>query len=280
MLSNSERKELQQFAAKIRLASMEQFKARGFGHLGGSLSLAEVLAVLFNKTMKIDPKNPKWEDRDYFVLSKGHAGPALYATLALRGYFDMEELKTLNQPKTNLPSHPDRNKTIGVDMSTGSLGQGVSQAMGIALGFKLQNKPNRVYVIAGDGECNEGQVWEAVLFANQRKLDNLVMFVDYNKKQLDGYTKDICDMGDLAKKFEAFEWYALDIDGHDVEQIYKAIEKAKTMKGKPTAIILNTVKGKGVKFVEEMFANHHINITQEQADEAIKEIKAELNKYN
>lgn len=278
MLSKNTKNELQRFATKIRLATMEQFEARGFGHAGGSLSLADLLAVLYGNTMKIDPKKPDWDERDYFVLSKGHAGPALYATLALKGYFPVEELKTLNEPNTNLPSHPDRNKTVGVDISTGSLGQGISQAAGVALGFKVQNKPNRVYSAIGDGESNEGQVWEAILFANQRKLDNLIVFVDNNGKQLDGCTKDICDMGDFSKKFEAFGWYAQDIDGHDVEQIYDAIEKAKTMKGKPTAIILNTIKGKGVKFVEDMFLNHHINLTKEQAQQGIEELKAQLDK--
>jgi transketolase len=276
ILDSGLKKELQIFATQIRIAMMEEFLARGFGHLGGSLSIADLLSVLYGKVMKIDPKNPGWEGRDYLVLSKGHAGPALYATLALRGYFDREVLKTLNQPGTNLPSHPDRNKTIGVDMSTGSLGQGISQAAGAALGFKLQGKTNKVYAIVGDGECNEGQVWEAALFARQRKLDNLIVFIDNNGKQLDGYTRDVCDMGDFCSKFESFGWHARSVDGNDVEQVYDAIDKASLIKDKPSVIVLNTVKGKGVKFVEDTVLNHHIYISREQAMDAINGLKAEL----
>ncbi|MGI6669923.1 MAG: transketolase [Acetivibrionales bacterium] len=276
MLDSGLKKELQIFATQIRIAMMEEFLARGFGHLGGSLSIADLLSVLYGKVMKIDPQNPGWEGRDYLVLSKGHAGPALYATLALRGYFDREVLKTLNQPGTNLPSHPDRNKTIGIDMSTGSLGQGISQAAGAALGFKLQGKTNKVYAIVGDGECNEGQVWEATLFARQRKLDNLIVFIDNNGKQLDGYTRDICDMGDFCSKFESFGWHAQSVDGNDVEQVYDAIDKASLIKDKPSVIVLNTVKGKGVKFVEDTVLNHHIYISREQAIDAINGLKAEL----
>lgn len=276
MLDSNLKKELQIFSTQIRIAIMEEFLARGFGHLGGSLSIVELLSVLYGKIMKIDPRNPGWEERDYLVLSKGHAGPALYATLALKGYFDRKLLKTLNQPGTNLPSHPDRNKTIGVDMSTGSLGQGVSQAVGAALSFKLQGKTNKVYAIAGDGECNEGQVWEAALFARQKKLDNLIVFIDNNGKQLDGYTKDICDMGDFSSKFESFGWHSQCVDGNNVEQIYNAIEKTRLIKDKPSVIVLNTIKGKGVKFVEDTVLNHHIYISEEQAIDAINNLKAEL----
>lgn len=270
------KKEAEIFAANIRIQTLRQLKGRGFGHAGGALSIADTLAVLYGKVMNIRPSEPKWEGRDWFILSKGHAGPALYAALSLKGYFNMNHLDTLNRPGTILPSHPDRNKTPGVDLSTGSLGQGVSQAMGVALGFKLQGKQNRVYAAAGDGECNEGQVWEAILFASHRKLDNLILFVDYNGKQLDGCTKDICDLGDLPGKFRAFGWNTQEIDGHDVGQIYDAIEKAKKVSGCPSAIILNTVKGKGVKFIEDMPLNHHINITAQQADEAMAELEKGL----
>lgn len=270
------KKELQNFATQIRIGCCKEIKARGFGHLSGSLSIADALAVLYGKEMKYDPKNPRWEDRDWFVLSKGHAGPALYATLALKGFFDENELLTLNRPGTILPSHPDRNKTPGVDISTGSLGQGISLAMGVATGLKAQGKPNRVYCIVGDGESNEGQVWEAILYANQRKLDNVVVLYDYNKKQLDGYTKDVCDMGDVKAKFESFGWNTYEIDGHDIEAIDDALQKAKQVKGKPTAIVMNTIKGKGVTYLEEMMMNHHINVTDEQMDGAIAELTAKL----
>lgn len=276
MLSTNEIKDLKNFATKIRIESMKQFKARGFGHVGGSLSIVETIALLYGKVMKIDPKNPKWEQRDWFVMSKGHAGPALYAALGLKGYFDKEELKTLNRPRTKFPSHCDRNLTPGVDMSTGSLGQGMSTALGVAMGHKLQGKENYVYLVLGDGESQEGQVWEGFMFGAQRKLDNIIVFIDYNKKQLDGYTKDICDLGDLQQKLNDFNWHTQSVDGHNFEEINDAIEKAKEAKGKPSAIILNTVKGKGVKFVEEMFLNHHINVTDEQADEAIKQLESEL----
>ncbi len=269
-------KEARIYAANIRIQTLRQLKGRGFGHAGGALSIADTLAVLYGKAMNIRPDEPGWEGRDWFILSKGHAGPALYAALALKGYFNMDHLDTLNRPGTILPSHPDRNRTPGVDISTGSLAQGVSQAMGVALGFKLQGKPNRVYAAAGDGECNEGQVWEAVLFASQRKLDNLILFVDYNHKQLDGRTEDICDLGDLAGKFRAFGWNVLEADGHDVSAIHQAIENAKKATGCPSAIVLNTVKGKGVKYIEDMLLNHHINISPQQADEAMAVLEKNL----
>ena len=275
---NEKSKQIEKFALEIRIETLKQLKARGFGHAGGALSVADVLAVLYGEVMKIDPENPKWEDRDYFVLSKGHAGPALYATLALKGYFPVDVLKTLNQNGTTLPSHPDRNMTPGVDMSTGSLGQGISQAAGLAMGFKLQKKTNKVFCIVGDGESNEGQVWEAALFAAHRELDNLVLFVDDNKKQLDGYTDEICRMGEFTQKYEAFGWHAQCVDGHDVGDILDAIDNAETVKGKPSVIVLSTVKGKGAAFIEDMYLNHHINVNPEEIDGAIAELEAELNK--
>lgn len=282
ILSQKEKQELEKFATEIRLETLKQIKSLGFGHLGGAMSIVETLAVLYGKVMKIDPKNPRWEDRDWLVISKGHAGPALYSTLALKGYFPMEELATLNRPKTNLPSHCDRNLTTGVDMTTGSLGQGISTAIGVALGNKLDGRESFVYLIVGDGEINEGQIWEGALFAPNHQLDNLILFVDENKKQLDGYTKDINDLGVISEKFASFGWDVYDVDGSDMAEIYQAIQKAKSVKGKPSAIILDTIKGQGLKFVEETMSNHHMRFSEkehQQADEAIKELEAKLKSY-
>lgn len=279
MIDKKEVKSLETFATRIRLETLKEVKNLGFGHLGGALSIVETLAVLYGKVMKIDPQNPKWEDRDYLVVSKGHAGPSVYATLALKGYFPMEDLMTLNTPGTNLPSHCDKNLTTGIDMTTGSLGQGVSSAIGIALGNKLSKKDSYTYLIVGDGELDEGQVWEGALFAPNNNLDNLIMFVDYNKKQLDGYTKDINDLGSITDKFASFGWDAHEVDGSDITQIYEAIEKAKQAKGKPSVIVLDTIKGQGVKFVEETVANHHIRFSEKDhqlAVEAIDELEKKL----
>lgn len=246
----------------------------GKGHVGGSLSIVDVLAVLYGKVMNIDPKNPDWEDRDRFVLSKGHSGPALYAALALKGYFPLDMLQTLNQNGTNLPSHADRLKTPGVDMSTGSLGQGASTAIGLALADRNDGKADTyTYLILGDGECQEGQVWESAMFAAQQKLSNLITFVDANKKQLDGYVKDICDLRSLAEKYTAFGYNTIETeDGHDVKQIYDAIQKAKECKTKPSVIVLNTVKGKGIAHYEQMFSNHSAGVTEENLKEALDEL--------
>lgn len=242
----------------------------GFGHVGGSMSLVETLAVLYGGVMNIDPQNPRWEERDWLVCSKGHAGPAVYAALALKDYFPKEELLTLNQGGTNLPSHCDRNKTIGIDMTTGSLGQGISTAIGVALGNRLDGRPNYTYLILGDGELNEGQVWEGVLFANHFELSNLIAFVDHNKQQLDGYTSEVMDLGDIKRKFESFGWHAQGVDGHDTTAIFNAIISAKEEKCKPSVIVLDTIKGKGCTFAEGIKANHHMTFTEEQSEEAIK----------
>lgn len=279
MLSQMELKELKRFATEIRIETLKGIKNLGFGHLGGALSVVETLAVLYGKVMKYDPQNPRWEDRDWLVMSKGHAGPSLYAALALKGFFPREELMTLNKPGTNLPSHCDRNLTTGVDMTTGSLGQGVSTAIGVALGNRLDGRDNYVYLIVGDGEIDEGQVWEGALFAAHQQLDNLIMFVDDNKKQLDGYTRDICNLGNISEKFSSFGWDVYDVDGSDMEQIYQAIEEAKTVKEKPSVIVLDTVKGQGVKFVEETMANHHMKFSEKEhqlAEEAIRELEEQL----
>ena len=262
-------KNLKVFAQQIRIETLREFKAIGFGHLGGSMSIAEVLAALYGKVMRVDPANPGWDGRDWLIVSKGHSGPAVYAALALKGYFPVEELATLNKGGTNLPSHCDRNKTPGIDMTTGSLGQGISTALGIALGHRLDKKANWVYLILGDGECNEGQIWEGVQFAVQWKVDNLITFVDANQKQLDGFTKDINNLEPISEKFACFGWHAQDVDGHDPDAIVAAVETAKQTQGKPSVIVLHTVKGKDCCFAETVFLNHHMVITPEMADQGI-----------
>lgn len=268
--------ELQTFATEIRIETIKEMGARGFGHIGGALSVVETLAVLYSGVMNIDPKNPTWDERDMLVMSKGHAGPSLYATLAMKGFFPMDWLKTLNQPGTKLPSHCDRNLTPGVDMTTGSLGQGASTSIGLALAKKLDKKPGYVYLFLGDGECNEGQVWEAAQFAPHHKLDNLVVFVDYNKRQLDGDTDEILCQGDFAAKFSAFGWHTQSIDGHDLEAISNAIDEAQAVKGKPSCIVLNTTKGMGAKVVSDVKLNHHLVVDEAMVKDALEELGARL----
>ena len=267
-------KEVKLFANDIRRETIKCIGHLGVGHVGGALSIVDVLAVLYSGVMNIDPADPKKDDRDFLVCSKGHAGPAVYSTLALKGYFPMEMLLTLNQLGTNLPSHCDMNRTPGIDMTTGSLGQGSSTAMGIACGNRLKGLDNYTYLILGDGEINEGQVWEAALFANAKKLDHVIAFVDYNKLQLDDFTDKVCPLLDIAAKFESFGWYGQDIDGHDVEAIAKAIDNAKKS-GKPSVIVLNTIKGKGYHKIENSASNHNMNISAEQTAEALAGIAAE-----
>ena len=269
---NVKQESYKEFAQTIRIETLKALKGLGFGHVGGAMSASDLFAVLYGGEMKIDPENPSWEDRDYFVMSKGHAGPGLYTTLALKGYFPVEELKTINTNGTRLPSHCDRNNTPGIDMSTGSLGQGMSTGIGIAHGLKIQGKPNYTYLLSGDGEGDEGQIWEGALYAPQHELDHLIAFVDYNKQQLDGYTKDILDLGDLGQKFREFGWYTLEVNGHDTDAITAAIQLAKENTGKPTMIVLHTVKGKGCTFAEGVLYNHHMTFTAEQCDEAISEL--------
>ena len=262
---------LVKFSNQIRIETSKMLLNRGFGHLGGSFSITETLSVLYGVIMKIDPKNPKWEERDYFVLSKGHAGPALYATLALKGYFPLDWLNTLNNDGTRLPSHPDRILTPGVDCTTGSLGQGISQAVGIAKAFQMDNKPNRVYSIVVDGELNEVQVWEAFQFAAHHKLNNLIIFIDENHKQLDGYTTEIMNPFDIRQKMEAFGFNAIRIDGSDIDVIKKKNKKCIESK-EPCAIVLDTVKGQGVEYFEQLYSNHHIRFDEESKTELLKAI--------
>ncbi len=268
-----ERVQLEDFAAQIRIEALRALKNLGFGHIGGVMSIADLVAVLYGKELKIDPADPGMSDRDRVVLSKGHAGPALYAALALKGYFPLETLGTINTGGTILPSHCDRTRTPGIDMSTGSLGQGMSSAAGIALAQKLNHMDARTFLILGDGECDEGQVWEGALFAAQHKISNLIAFVDYNRQQLDGYTDDICALGDLRKKFEEFGWASQECDGHEVEAIDACIQNVS--KEKPNMIILHTQKGKGCTFAEGVMFNHHMTFTKEQAEEAISALQRE-----
>lgn len=267
-------KELQKLALEIRIGIVEEIQARGFGHIGGSLSLADALAVLYGAVMRYDSRNPQWPDRDKLVCSKGHAGPAVYATLAVKGFFPYEDLKTLNQPGTYLPSHCDKNKTPGVDMTTGSLGQGTSAAVGIALGDRLKGRDSRTYLLVGDGESNEGQVWEAAMFTAAKKITNLIWLVDDNKKQLDGYTKDVLPIFDLEAKFAAFGFDARRVDGNDIAQVYDALTAP--IGDKPRAIILDTVKGKGIREVEETMGNHSMTVASDVCDKWLAGLRAEL----
>lgn len=275
-MNKKERLELERFAAQIRVETIKSVARRGFGHIGGSLSVADLLAVLYGREMKVRPEEPDWEGRDLLVMSKGHAGPAVYATLALKGFFPMDWLETLNQPGTRLPSHVDRKLTPGVDMTCGSLGQGTSAACGMALGTRLDGSGRRVYLCTGDGELDEGQCWEAALFAGHYKLDNLVWFVDHNGKQLDGYTEKVLDLGDIRAKFEAFGFRALEVDGHDVEAIAGALELARATREKPTCVVLNTVKGKGLPAIEAVELNHHVTLPATDADQALELQEQEL----
>lgn len=270
--------EIKVFAARIRLETIKETGKRGFGHLGGSLSVVDALAVLYGGVMRIDPKNPEWPERDKLIMSKGHAGPALYAALALKGYFPMQWLETLNQPGTRLPSHCDRRLTPGIDMTTGSLGQGASVACGLALAQKMDGKGARTYLFVGDGECNEGQVWEAALFANQQKLDNLTMLVDCNHKQLDGCTQDIIDMGDIAAKLAGFGWRARSVNGGDTAAIALAIEAANAVTDRPSCVVLNTIKGAGVPCIEKIEFNHHIALEGVLLETALMECRETLAK--
>ena len=265
---------MKQIAKEIRALTVKCIASIGQGHIGGSFSIVDALTVLYYKHMNVDPKNPHMEGRDRLVVSKGHAGPAVYATLAHKGYFPIEELFTLNRLGTNLPSHCDMNKTPGVDMTAGSLGQGLSCACGMALGSKLNKDNATIYCIIGDGESQEGQIWEASMFAAQYKLDNLIVLLDNNKLQLDGYTDDVMSLINPMEKWKSFGFFVQSIDGNDIDQIDKAIQKAKEQKGKPSMIVLNTIKGKGVSFVEQATtSNHSMPISKEDLEKALEELK-------
>ena len=264
---------LKEKCIEIRKSILTEIGTLGVGHLGGSLSIVELLVTLYNNHMNIDPKDPKKEGRDRLVVSKGHSGPAVYAVLADLGYFPKDWLLTLNKPGTNLPSHCDMNRTPGIDMTTGSLGQGFSCAVGIALASKLKSDGAKIYTIIGDGETQEGQIWEAAMFASHKNLNNLIAFTDYNKLQLDGEVKDICGIEPLDKKWEAFGWNVWTVDdGNDCEKINEAILEAKNS-DKPVMIILNTVKGSGIKFVEDAgVSNHSMNVSKKMFEKGMQEL--------
>ena len=277
-MDSSEIKRLKILADKARIGAILGTYHAKSGHPGGSLSAADIFTYLYFKEMNVDPQNPQWEDRDRFVLSKGHCCPSLYAVLALKGYFDWEELTSLRHVGAMLQGHPDMKGTPGIDMSTGSLGQGVSAACGMALAGKLDKKDYRVYTVLGDGEVEEGQVWEAAMFASHHKLDNLVVIVDQNGLQIDGPVAEVGGIEPLDKKFEAFGFEVIKIDGHDFEQIKDALDRAKTVKGKPTAILAKTVKGKGVSFMENQVGWHGVAPNKEQYEAATAELQADIDR--
>ncbi len=265
-------------ACKVRMGVIEGTTEAKSGHPGGSLSAADIITYLYFCEMNVDPKNPKKADRDRFVLSKGHCAPALYSVLALKGFFDFGEIKNLRKIGGMLQGHPDMNKIPGIDMSTGSLGQGISAAAGMALSAKASGDSYRVYTLLGDGEIEEGQVWEAAMFAAHKKLDNLIAFVDNNDLQIDGNIEDVNSPKPIDKKFEAFGWAVFEIDGHDFDQIEDAVKKAKQVKDKPSVIIAKTVKGKGVSFMENVADWHGKAAAGEQAEQAMAELKAAYEK--
>ena len=275
-MENNELKKLQKIAAEIRLGALEGVHAASSGHPGGSLSIAEIVAYLYFKEMNIRPEDPRWADRDRFVLSKGHTAPALYAALALKGFFPRAELAKLRQVESFLQGHPDMKIIPGVDMSTGSLGLGISAACGMALAAKVDKKKYRVYTIVGDGESEEGQVWEAAMFAAHYKLDNLCVILDWNGLQIDGPVAEVMNPTPHDTKFEAFGFHVISVDAHDLEALEKAFEEAKTVKGKPTAIIAKSVKGKGVSYMENQVGWHGSAPKDEQYEQAVAEINAAI----
>ncbi|MBR2175738.1 MAG: transketolase [Clostridia bacterium] len=275
-MDKSELLKLKKTACNVRLWTIEGVFNAKSGHPGGSLSAADIMTYLYFNEMKVDPENPKDPKRDRFVLSKGHCCPALYAVLALKGFFPTEEIKSLRHIGAMLQGHPDMKHTPGIDMSSGSLGQGISAACGMALSAKLSGDDYRVYAMLGDGECEEGQVWEAAMFASHYKLDNLTVIVDFNGLQIDGTVADVAGLADLDKKFESFGFEVIQIDGHDFEQIEESINKAKSVKNKPTAIIAATVKGKGVSYMENQVGWHGKAPNADEYKTATEELKAQL----
>ena len=272
-MDQAKKRALEEKAKRIRYLTVDEIGHLGVGHIGGCLSIAEVLAVLYFDLMKIDPKDPQLKGRDRLVLSKGHAGPALYAALAERGYFDTALLHTLNQPGTILPSHCDMRKTPGVDMTAGSLGQGLSCAVGMAKAAKVFGEDITVYCIIGDGESQEGQIWEASMLAAQLKLDNLVVFLDYNNMQIDGMVDKINSLAKPEARWASFGFHTFAVDGHNVEEIEDAVKLAGEQKGAPSLIVMKTTKGKGVSFIEQAgAANHNMSLSAEQTRQALAEL--------
>ena len=275
-MPDTEKKRLEASACRVRMGVIESTHSAGCGHPGGSLSSADVFTYLYFKELNIDPNHPKKADRDRFVLSKGHCAPGLYAALAHRGFFPVEDLLTLRKIGSHLQGHPNMNETPGVDMSPGSLGQGVSAAAGMALAAKHTGNPCRVYALLGDGEVAEGQTWEAFMLARHYKLDNFCVIIDKNGLQIDGRTVDVMDSGDLAEKMAAFGFAVTEIDGHDFDQIEAAFAKARETGGKPFAIILNTVKGKGVSYMEDQAGWHGKAPNDQEFQQAMAELNAQL----
>jgi len=270
-------KELENIASKLRVDIIKMLKESKSGHPGGSLSACEILTALYFKEMNVDSSNPDWPERDRFVLSKGHAAPVLYAALAEKGYFPKEELMKLRKIDSMLQGHPDMKGTPGVDMTTGSLGQGLAAANGMALAGKIDNKNYRVYALVGDGEVQEGMIWEAAMLAAHYQLDNLTVFLDHNGLQIDGSNKEVMNIEPIDEKFRAFGWHIINIDGHSFEEIINAIEEAKNTKGKPTMIIAKTVKGKGVSFMENEAGWHGKAPSEEETVKALEELGGVIN---
>ncbi|HSV49034.1 MAG TPA: transketolase [Candidatus Acidoferrales bacterium] len=272
-MNAGEQREFEKLAKKARRLTVEMIAAFGVGHVGGALSIIEVLVYLYYRGMRINPENPTWANRDRLVLSKGHSGPGLYSVLAMKGYFELEELSTLNRPGTKLPSHCDMNKTRGVDMTAGSLGQGISAAVGMALAAKIDHKDFRVYCIIGDGEAQEGQVWEATMMAAQHRLDNLTVLLDDNGLQLDGYTDQINSIRPVTARWGGFNWEVVSVDGHNFSELDKAITYAKTVKGRPVLIHMVTSKGKGISIAEAKPYCHNMSITPSDLNQCLKELR-------
>ena len=270
--SNLSVTELKEVARNLRRHVVKMIAAAGSGHPGGSLSAADIITALYFRVLRYDPHNAQWPDRDRFILSKGHAAPILYAALAESGYFPVEELLTLRKLDSRLQGHTDRNLTPGVEMSAGALGQGLSFSVGVALAARLDRRDYRVYVLLSDGECDEGQTWEAALSAAHFKLDNLVAIVDCNRLQLSGWTRDIMNLEPFAQKWQAFGWHTIEIDGHDLDEILAALQECQNMKAKPTVVIAHTTKGKGVSFMENNVSFHGKAPTPEEAEKALKEL--------
>ncbi len=265
MAQEFNREEFDRLAGEFRYVITDMICRAGSGHLGGALSLVETMITLYWRVMNVDPSNPKKEDRDRLVLSKGHAGPVSYVSLAYKGFFPKTMLKTLNEDGTYLPSHMDRLRTPGVDMTAGSLGQGLSAACGMAMAAKLDGKKHKIFCIIGDGESNEGQVWEAAMFAGHRKLDNIIAICDYNKLQIDGFTDDVLTLEPLADKWRAFNWEVMEMDGHDWDNIYETLTKARQVTGKPVMVIAHTIKAKGNCAVENTPGSHNIKVDNQAA---------------
>lgn len=268
--------ELKCNALKIRMGIIRAITANRGGHIGGSMDLADMMSVVYTDFMRVDPKNPTWSNRDYMIFSKGHAGPALYATLSLKGFFPGERLEKLNKPTSELPGHVDRTKVPGVDATSGSLGQGLSIACGVALAAKKRNTDQRVFCVTGDGESAEGQIWEAAQCAAHYKLDNLIAFLDWNKKQIDGTNDEVMALGDAAEKYRAFGWNALVVKGTDVKAIQDAVNNAvQAPNGKPTMIVLDTVKGQGAQCIMDLANNHCIGFPDEMQEKVRQELTEE-----